>query len=84
MNVTYHRPGTSWHYSKRYPVYLLRGEPADARLVVRLHDEDRVVTADEARGQGVSFLDATDEELWILRGGGYWIAERGAERKDLR
>jgi len=75
MNVTSHRPGTSWHSSKRYPVYLLRGEPADARLVVRLHDEDRVVTADEARGQRVSFREATDDELWILREGGYSIVD---------
>jgi len=44
-------------------------------LVVRLHDETRVVTAEEARNMRVCFLDATDEELWILREGGYWIAD---------
>lgn len=75
MIVTYHRPGTSWRTRKKYPAYLLRGEPAWAMLVVRLHDETRVVTAEEAKNMRVRFLDATDEELWILREGGYWIAD---------
>ena len=75
MNVTYHLPGTSWRSKKRYPAYLLKGEPAWAMLVVRLHDETRVVTKEEAWGMKVCFFDATDEELFILREGGYSIVD---------
>lgn len=70
----HHREG-SQRNRRRYPAYLLKGNPADARLVVLFPDEDRVVIADEAQSLNVSFLNATDEELFVLHEGGYSIVD---------
>ena len=76
MNVScVGHPWGSRFSARRKPVYLLKGDPADARLVIRFHDEDRVVMADEARSLRVKFRDATDEELFLLHEGGYSIVD---------
>lgn len=68
-------PTSSRHSTRAWPAYILKGEPVDAKLVVRFADSDRVVSASEARRLMISFQETTDEELWILRKGGYWIAD---------
>lgn len=68
-------PTSSRHATRTWPAYILKGEPIDAKLVVRFADGDRVVCADEISGLMISFQETTDEELFILREGGYWIAD---------
>ena len=69
------QPWGSRFSARRRPAYLLKGDPAYARLVVRFADEDRVVIAEEARTLRVKFRDATDEELFLLHEGGYSLVD---------
>ena len=66
-------PGCPPHTIRDRPAYVLKGEPPDARLVVRFPDEDSVLPPREAQRLGARTLEARAGELRLLREGGYGV-----------